>query len=493
MMSESIRVRFAPSPTGHLHIGGARTALFNYLFAKKHGGTFVLRLEDTDLERSTEDSVQMILSDMKWLGLTWDEGPEVGGEFGPYRQSERHGIYESKIMQLVESGKAYFCFCTPEEVDAQRKAAQEKGEDPKYAGTCRNIALADAKKRAGLGEKYAIRFKSPLQGETVIEDLIRGKMIFDNTTLDDFVIVRTNGMPTYNLAATIDDAGMKITHVIRGDDHISNTPKQICLYEAMSEPLPKFAHVPMILGPDKSRLSKRHGATSVGAYAEEGYLPEAMINSLALLGWAYDDKTTLFSQAELEDKFTLDKVSKNPAVFDPQKLNWMNGQYIRSIPESEYINRAIAWLGKQGTIQLPLDENKLAYVAHVVTIVREKFKLLSELPEQVEYFFQEPDLGKCDEKAMNKLEAMKENSDLFKALHAKLSMLESFSATAQQEALKGFIEEQQVKFGVLAHPLRVCLTGRMQSPGVFEIMEILGKEIVLKRLIVGMQLVGIEI
>ncbi|MCK5243099.1 glutamate--tRNA ligase [bacterium] len=492
-MSQPIRVRFAPSPTGHLHIGGARTALFNYLFAKKQGGTFILRLEDTDVERSTEASVQMILSDMKWLGLTWDEGPEVGGEYGPYRQSGRSAIYESKIMQLVEAGKAYFCFCTPEEVEVHRLAAAEKGEQLKYAGTCRTLSLEAAKARAAQGEPYAIRFKAPQEGETIIQDLIRGRVVFDNTILDDFVIVRTTGVPTYNFAVVIDDAAMKITHIIRGDDHLSNTPKQICLYQALDEPLPEFAHVPMILGPDKTRLSKRHGATSVGAYAEAGYLPEAMINSLALLGWAYDDKTTLFSQAELEAKFTLDKVSKNPAVFDLRKLSWMNGQYIRSIPEPEYIERSIEWLAQTGIIQLPLDDIKQNYVTQVVKIVRDKYKLLSELPEQVEYFFKEPELEKIDEKARNKLESMQENPDLFKALHAKLGMLKSFFVSAQEVALKDFIEEQQVKFGVLAHPLRVCLTGRMQSPGVFEIMEILGQDVVLERLAAGLRLVGINI
>ncbi|MBN1595697.1 glutamate--tRNA ligase [candidate division FCPU426 bacterium] len=490
-MKTPVRVRFAPSPTGHLHIGGARTALFNYLFARQQNGVFILRLEDTDQARSSEDSVQMILADMQWLGLTWDEGPETGGDFGPYRQSERLQMYESKALQLLEQGKAYFCFCSPEEVEAKRQAALAQGGQPKYDGTCRALSPEQARQRIAPGASYAIRFKTPQTGETIINDCIRGRVVFDNSTLDDFVIVRSNGLPTYNFAAVVDDAAMEITHIIRGDDHLSNTPRQICLYQALGAPLPEFAHVPMILGPDKTRLSKRHGATSVGAYAEQGYLPEALVNYLALLGWSFDDKTTLFSMDELIEKFSLEKVSKNPAVFDPQKLLWMNGHYIRNIETDLYNERSRCELKKAGLVgNNPTQEEQVMATA-AAGVVREKFKLMSELPQQVEYFFREPKLEALDEKSKNMLAGMKENPGLFKSLHEKLSMVESFSVSNLEALFKDFIEEKQVKFGALAHPLRVCLTGRMQSPGLFEIMEKMGKEKVLRRLASGMKAAGI--
>lgn len=492
-MSQEVRVRFAPSPTGHLHIGGARTALFNYLFAKKHHGKLILRLEDTDAERSTQASVDMILDDLKWLGLTWDEGPEIGGDFGPYRQTERVAIYQEKVEQLLEQGDAYYCFCSQEEVDAMREAAKARGEDPKYDGRCRQLSLEKAKQRVANNEPYVIRFKAPQTGQTMIDDLVRGQVTFDNQQLDDFVIFRTNGLPTYNFAAVVDDAGMKMTHIIRGDDHLSNTPKQICIYQALKEPLPGFAHVPMILGSDKTRLSKRHGATSVGAYADDGYLPEAMINYLALLGWSLDDKTTIISKEELEEVFSLEKVGKTSAVFDAQKLLWMNGQYIRSIDEADYINRAIDYLQKKNIIVKDLSDDERNYARQVVNVVREKFKLFSELPEQVSYFFEEPKMDQLDEKADSKLSAAKEQPELFKSLYQTLQQVEVFDQPALEKALQAFIDEQQVKFGVLAHPMRVCLTGRVNSPGLFEIMVVLGKEKTINRLKAGFQKIEIDV
>lgn len=492
-MSSHVRVRFAPSPTGHLHIGGARTALFNYLYAKKHHGQFVLRLEDTDQERSSQASVDMILNDLKWLGLSWDEGPEIGGSYGPYRQTERAGIYQEKINQLLEQGDAYYCFCTPEEVDAMREAAKTNGAHPKYDGRCRQVSLSEAQARVRAGEAHVIRIKAPQTGQTVISDLIRGQVSFDNEQFDDFVIRRSNGYPTYNFVVAIDDALMKITHIIRGDDHLSNTPKQIYIYHALKIPQPAFAHVPMILGSDKSRLSKRHGATSVGAYANEGYLPEAMINYLALLGWSLDDKTTIISQDDLIEHFSLDKVSKNPAVFDPQKLAWMNGQYMRSISEDAYVARAINWLQQQRIIAQELTEAQRAYAGQVVKVVREKFKLLSELPEQVDYFFSEPDLDQLDDKALGKLTTAKEQETLFQDLLTCLQQVDEFSQKKLEAAMQAFIDQQQVKFGLLAHPMRVCLTGRVNSPGLFELMVILGKEKTVNRLQAGLKKIGIAV
>ncbi|NTV53708.1 MAG: glutamate--tRNA ligase [Candidatus Firestonebacteria bacterium] len=488
-MAEDIRVRFAPSPTGHLHIGGARTALFNYLYARRQNGVFVLRIEDTDAERSTDESVRMILQDLKWLGLTWDEGPEVGGEYGPYFQTQRLDLYREKLEFLLERGHAYACFCSSETLEKKREQAMATGQQPKYDGTCRNLSRADAQARIKAGEAYVVRLKLPTEGTTIIDDRIRGKMVFENNVLDDFVLARTNGLPMYNFAAVVDDAAMKISHVIRGDDHISNTPRQILLYQALGEPLPAFAHVPMILGADKTRLSKRHGATSVGAYADEGYLPQALTNYLALLGWSFDDKTTLFTREQLIDKFSLKKVSKNPAVFDPAKLQWMNGIYIRQLPAEEYVARALPVLIAAGLLPEPLDEAARAWGGRVALLVKEHLKIFTELPAHVSYFFGET--VELDETAKEKMLLAKERPDLFKSLHQKMSMLESFTHKGLEEMMKVLLAEAQVKFGDLVHPLRAAVTGRANSPGIFEVLELLGKERTVKRLAAGLASVGI--
>lgn len=490
-MAETVRVRFAPSPTGHLHVGGARTALFNYLYARRQGGVFVLRLEDTDTERSTEESVQMILSDLKLLGLQWDEGPEKGGPYGPYRQLERVELYRQKLGHLIETGHAYPCFCTSETLEQKRREAMGLGLPIKYDGTCRRLRLAEAQARIAAGEPHTLRLKIPQAGQTIIDDKVRGKVEFDNREQDDFVLVRSNGLPTYNFAVVVDDAAMKITHVIRGDDHLSNTPRQICLYRALGEPLPKFAHVPMILGEDRTRLSKRHGATSVGAYAEEGYLPESMVNYLALLGWAFDDKTTLFTLKELEEKFSLKKVGKTSAVFDPAKLLWMNGVYIRKLPEDRYKNLALDALHKAKLVPVLADSATHAWAGQVAWAVRENLRTFSELPEQVAYFFGET--VELDEKAREKLELARGWPDLFKSLHVKMSMIESFSTPALEALLKEIIEEAGVKFGDLVHPLRAAITGRAHSPQIFLVLELLGKERTLSRLAAGLKSVGIDV
>jgi nondiscriminating glutamyl-tRNA synthetase len=489
-MAEIIRVRFAPSPTGHLHIGGARTALFNYLYARRQNGVFVLRIEDTDVERSTDESVRMILQDLKWLGLTWDEGPEVGGAYGPYFQSQRQDLYREKLEFLQAQGHAYPCFCSAELLDQKREQATAAGLQPKYDGTCRALPPETALARVKAGEAHVMRLKLPAEGTTVIDDRIRGKMVFENSVLDDFVLLRTNGLPTYNFAAVVDDAAMKISHVIRGDDHISNTPRQIQLYQALGEPLPAFAHVPMILGPDKTRLSKRHGATSVGAYADEGYLPHTLVNYLALLGWSFDDKTTLFTHAQLIEKFSLKKVSKNPAVFDPVKLQWMNGIYIRQLPPEEYTARALPVLVAAGLLAEPLDAERRAWAARVALLVKEHLKIFTELPAHVGYFFGEG--VELDEAAREKLKAAGERPDLFITLHRQLSMLESFTHKGLEELMKGLLEQFQVKFGDLVHPLRAAVTGRANSPGIFEVLELLGKERTVKRLAAGLASVGIK-
>jgi len=335
----SIRVRFAPSPTGYLHVGGARTALFNWLFARHHGGAFILRIEDTDRVRSTEESVGGILSSMRWLGLDWDEGPGVGGQYEPYFQMQRLPFYRAVTEQLLERGKAYNCYCTPRELEERRKAALAAGESPGYDRRCRHLTSKEKAAFEASGRRPAIRFAMPLEGETVVDDLIRGQVRFANQQLDDLVIMKADDTPTYNFAVVVDDMLMQITHVIRADEHLSNTPRQIRIYEALSYPLPKFAHVSMILGEDRTKLSKRHGATSLSDYRDAGYIPEAMFNFLALLGWAYDDKTEIMSREEIIERFTLEKVNPAPAVFG-LGCGYGNGDVIRHIPALELPHRS---------------------------------------------------------------------------------------------------------------------------------------------------------
>ncbi len=339
-----IRVRFAPSPTGFVHVGNARTALFNWLFAKKSGGRFILRIEDTDVERSTKEYEAQLLQDLRWLGLDWDEGPDVGGPYGPYRQSERLHLYRQHALKLIEEGKAYYCFCSPEELEEERKKAMQEGRPYVYSGKCRNIPLQEAKRRVEAGEKASVRFKVPERGTLEFDDLVRGRLSFDLSLIGDFIILRSNGMPSYNYAVVIDDRYMKITHVIRGEDHISNTPKQILIYEAFGWEKPKFAHLSMVLGPDRSRLSKRHGATSLGQFRQEGYLPEALMNYLALLGWSPPDGKELLTKQELIKRFSLDKVSRASAVFDYGKLRWLNHQHMRLLPAEELAERLLPFV-----------------------------------------------------------------------------------------------------------------------------------------------------
>ncbi|NLZ52622.1 MAG: glutamate--tRNA ligase, partial [Thermoanaerobacteraceae bacterium] len=328
-MSEKVRVRFAPSPTGSLHIGGARTALFNLLYARHNNGTFVLRIEDTDTERSTEESAAQIILSLKWLGLDWDEGPEKGGDFGPYFQSQRLELYKKEVERLLAEGKAYRCYCTPEELAQRREAALKAGRPPKYDGCCRNLTPEQIEKFEAEGRKYTIRLKMPQEGHTEVDDLIRGRVVFENSVLDDFIIVKSNGIPTYNFACVIDDNAMKITHIIRAEEHLSNTPKQIQVYLGLGYDIPKFAHVPMILAPDRSKLSKRHGATSVEEFKDQGYLAESIINYLTLLGWSPEGTEEIFEMDKAVKEFTLERVNKTAAIYDVKKLTWINGHYMR--------------------------------------------------------------------------------------------------------------------------------------------------------------------
>ncbi|MDD5382323.1 MAG: glutamate--tRNA ligase [Candidatus Margulisbacteria bacterium] len=468
-----IRVRFAPSPTGALHIGGARTALFNWLFARHHNGKFILRIEDTDRERSTLEANQAIFHGLEWLGLDWDEGPNVGGPYGPYYQTERLELHQKYAYQLVNEGKAYFCFCTPEELARKRKEAEARKEAPRYDNSCRKLSSEEIKKKIASGMPKVVRFLLPPIGDTVVEDLIRGKVVFKNEVLDDFVILKSDGFPTYNFACVVDDHLMEITHVIRGDDHLSNTPRQILLYQAFGWQLPKFAHIPMILGKDKARLSKRHGATSVIEYSTIGYLPEAMINYIAKLGWGCGNEE-VFSREDLITKFSLDGVSKNPAVFDVEKLNWLNGQYIRKIlPERLFDLCEPLLIEAYGT-------HDLSYMKKVVTAFHDRLVLIPDIVPLSAYFFQ--DEFEYDPKGVEKYFKAENAKAILQTLKDRLDTLEPFVKEKIEPVFKGLAEEMKVKLGIIIHPCRLALTGRSESPPMYDVVEILGKEKVKIRL-----------
>jgi glutamyl-tRNA synthetase len=471
-----VRVRFAPSPTGYLHLGGARTALYNFLFAKKNKGKFILRIEDTDKSRSTEEAIESIKKDLRWLGLFWNEGPDVGGDYGPYRQTERGEIYRRFVDKLLQMGKAYYCFCTPEELQRERSEARKKGTSFRYSRRCRNLALSQIEKRRRENPNPAVRFATPLTGVTIVGDIIRGSVCFKHSEMDDFIILRSDGTPTYNLAATIDDALMKITHVIRGDDHLSNTPKQILIYKSLGFDIPEFAHLPMILGPDKKPLSKRHGDTAIFQYREKGYLPQALVNYLALLGWSYDDKTTFFSLEELKEKFSLDKVSKNAAVFDIPKLKWMNGYYIRQLKDSELASLLKPYIRRE----FLGEEVKMALVKKLVPLVKERINLLSEVVDWVDFIFKEE--IEFDSESWEKIMERDGVPEILTKAHKTLEGISSFKASKIEEELKNLAEKLGVKKKELFQPIRVAVTGRRVSPPLYESLEILGKEKSLQRI-----------
>jgi glutamyl-tRNA synthetase len=456
---DKVIVRFAPSPTGFLHIGGARTALFNWLLARHTGGKFILRIEDTDQVRSTKESIAAILDSMAWLGLDWDEGPLY--------QTDRLHFYREHVDRLLKEGKAYACYCTPEELEERRQKALKEKRKPKYDGHCRNL------KGPVPDRTPAIRFRAPERGVTVLRDLIKGTIEFNNEELDDLIILRSDGWPTYNFSAMVDDALMNITHVIRGDDHVNNTPRQILLYEAFGYPLPEFAHVPMILGADKTRLSKRHGATSVMAYKDMGYLPQALVNYLVRLGWAHGDQE-VFALEDLVGKFSLENVGKSAAVFNLEKLQWLNGVYIRQ--EKPEI---LAGLLRPILEQKGLQPRSPEWLIEVIKTLQERSKTLIEMAEAAEFYFRGD--FPMDEKAAKKhlTPAIKEPVE---ELLARLESLPEPDEKALEEMFKEIITARGIKLGALAQAVRVSLTGRAVSPGIFEVLKILGKEEALKRI-----------
>ncbi len=470
-MTEEIRVRFAPSPTGFLHIGGARTALFNWLYARNTKGRFILRIEDTDRTRSTDEYIDAIIEGMKWLGLDWDEGP--------FRQTDRFDVYRDYADKLLKEGKAYYCYCSAEELEVRRKKAMIEGKPLKYDGRCRGL------KEPVPGIAPSVRFRMPQEGRTVVDDLMRGKVVFENEQLDDLIILRSDGTPTYNLTVVVDDVDMRITHIIRGDDHLNNTPKQMQLYQAFGYAEPKFAHLPMILGADKTRLSKRHGATSVMAYYEMGYLPEALVNYLVRLGWSYGDQE-VFTRDELIRHFSFEHVGKAAAVFNPEKLLWMNSQYIMSSSPEKLAELVRPFLIKEQIIR---EDQVLdaAWLAKAVHTLQERAKTLVELAASLRYYISEDVVynDKAKEKFLNE-----KSVELLKELKDGISSTTEFSKPEIENLFKSIVEKHGIKLGALAQPVRVAVTGGTESPGIYEVLEVLGKEKVLARLEKAIKMIG---
>ncbi|MBN2140473.1 MAG: glutamate--tRNA ligase [Desulfovibrionaceae bacterium] len=452
--------RFAPSPTGFLHIGGARTALFSWLMARQAKGRFLLRIEDTDRERSTDQAIEAILASMRWLGLNWD-----GEAVYQSRRIERHN---QAVDELVRKGRAYWCECPPEEVQAMRDRARQRGLKPKYDGTCREKGL-------GPGPGRAVRLKTPLSGSTSYQDLVKGPIVVDNQELDDMVLRRSDGTPTYNLAVVVDDHDMGVSHVLRGDDHVNNTPRQITIYRAMGWPEPAFGHVPMILGPDKKKLSKRHGALSVMEYERLGYLPEALVNYLARLGWSCGDKE-IFSRQELVELFSVDNLGSSAAVFDLKKLDWLNSQYIQAGDQArlagllaEFVNRRTPGAGRAEDL------------ARVVPLLKPRAKTMVEMADKAGFFVADARSLAYDQKAVDRFLDPQAKA-LIREFAAALEEAAGFSRQALEQAAKSFLDRRGLKFKALAQPVRVAISGAAESPGLFETMEALGRDQTLGRL-----------
>ena len=482
-----VRVRFAPSPTGKLHVGGARTAIYNWAFARANGGTFILRIDDTDPTRSTEENTQVILRAMRWLGLDWDEGPEVGGDCGPYWQTERLDIYREAAQRLVAEGKAYYCFCTPEELEASRKAAAERGDSFQgYQRTCRSIDPAEAQRRVDAGEPYTIRIKVPEdRGDVIVHDAVHGDVTFNARELDDFIIFRSDGTPTYNFATVVDDAAMGITHIIRGDDHLSNTPRQIMVYEALGAPTPLFAHISMILGADGKKLSKRHGATSVEEYRDAGYLSDAFVNYLALLGWAPDGESTVISRERLASEFSLDHVSKNPAIMDPKKLDFVNGEYLHAMSDADFAEKIVlpqlVAVGLEREGQLAHDD---AWYTLLASALKPRTTLSADVVAQARYLYTADAELELDEKATKKWLGKQGARAALEAARDALAALDdaSWEPAAIEAALDPIPERLEMGKGKVFQPIRVACVGSAASPGIGETLALLGREHTLARI-----------
>lgn len=477
---EKVRVRFAPSPTGELHIGGARTALFNWLFARNRGGSLVLRVDDTDRQRSSRQYLDSIIESMRWLGLDWDEGPLVGGPFAPYVQSERLPIYRQEAEKLLQKGMAYPCFCTAEALAEQKEKFRRMGQPPRYTGSCRNLSEMERELQKAEGRSYVLRLLTPGDGETIVDDIIRGRVSFENRYIDDFIIIRSDGLPTYNFTSTVDDHKMEITHVIRAEEHLSNTPRQLLIAGRLGYDTPLYAHVPMILAPDHSKLSKRHGATAVSEYREMGILPEALVNYLALLGWSPGDDREIVDIEEMTRLFSLERVSKNPAIYDLKKLTWINGHYLRELHIDKVTAYAVPFLAKSGLISAEPGADEEKRLQTVIDLVRDRVKNLCEVADACNYFF--IDDFPYDEQGIKEHFQKEGAGEVLKEIAAALEEVEPFEVENIKSALKQLSKKMGLKMAQVNLPLRLAVTGRTMGPDLFEIIALLGKEKVTERL-----------
>lgn len=482
-MSDPVRVRFAPSPTGYLHIGGARTAIYNWLLARATGGQFILRIEDTDRARFVPDALQDIMASLRWLGIEWDEGPEAGGPYGPYFQSERLDLYHKYAEQLVAEGKAYYCFCTTERLSALRAAQEAAKQPPGYDRHCRTLTPDEVAKLKAEGHVPVIRFKIPLDGTTTVVDELRGELTFENRTLDDLVLLKSDGFPTYHLANIIDDHHMGITHVMRGDEWIASTPRHILLYQAFGWQPPKFAHLPVFLAPSGGgKLSKRHGATSVREYREKGYLPEALFNFLLLLGWHPSDEQELFTPEEAARAFTLDRISKSPVAFSTDKLDWFNGIYIRKMDVRELAQRCLPVLQRDGLLPDPCPPERLEYLVRVMPLVQERLRGLNEISELVDFFLREDIPAPGLDLLVQKGSTPEQADELLTRSAQLIEAAPGLSHDDLDAPLRRLAEEKGLKAGQVFMPIRVAISGRTATPGLFETMEAIGKDRVLRRI-----------
>lgn len=480
MQHDNFRVRFAPSPTGPFHIGGARSALFNWLLAKRYGGKLILRIEDTDLERSSKESEANIMNALRWLGIAWDEGPDVGGAYGPYRQTERLDVYQRCTRQLIDAGKAYYCYCSEEELDSERRQQLARGETPRYAGHCRHLTPERQQELAAAGRKPTVRFLVPEHQQIIFTDLVRGTVKFESDGVGDFVIVKSDGLPVYNYAVVVDDAMMKVSHVIRAEEHLSNTPRQILLYQALGFTPPAFGHVSLILGKDKTKMSKRHGATAVDQYRQLGYLPEAIVNFLALLGWSPVGDQEIFSIEELIAQFSMERVAKNPAVFDIDKLNWINAQYMKNLSAAELTALALPHLQAAGFVGQSPAAAEMAWLEKVVAVMREYISYAAQITDVVPLFFAEH--IELENEAAQEVLLDPDAPRVLALFSGKFETLPDLDSARVQALLKSIIKETKLGGKKVYMPLRVALTGMVHGPDLDQLIPLLGRDRVLSRL-----------
>ena len=487
-MTNQIRVRYAPSPTGEPHVGNIRTALFNWLFARHMRGTFIVRIEDTDVARRMDGALESILDALRWLGLDWDEGPDVGGDYGPYVQSQRLELYQQAADELVDKGHAYRCYCLPQRLQEMRQGQTDRKEPPGYDRLCREINETERASREAQGKSWVVRFRMPLDGETTFHDLVKGEITFANQNMDDFVILKSDGYPTYHLANVVDDTRMEISHILRADEWVSSTPKHVLMYDALGYARPLFAHLPIILGPDRSKLGKRHGAVSVLHYRDEGFLPETVLNFLALLGWSLDDHTEIISQEDLIQHFSIERIGKAGAIFDPQKLTWMNGVYIRQMSGEALVHRVLKLLDEAlpAAVSRPMSKE---YVRTIIPLVQERIKTMNEVTQLMDFFF----LDDLEYPAEDLIQRGLDIDSTVIALEATLQRvtdLEVWSAEHLEGELRPLAEELEIKAGQLFGAIRVATTGRKAAPPLFETMEVLGRDRCLTRLNVATSLLS---